>query len=79
MMKINLLNDIKATPEPVEHRERSEKDHKQLVTDANKGIGAIRELNKHYGEHTIIKTSFGEADVGETELGDVEELEFRIK
>lgn len=63
-----------------ENRERSEEDHKQLVTTANKGIGAIKELKKHYGDLTEI--------VDHDKLGRVSDLEdantqidvsFRIK
>lgn len=77
MIKVNLLEDIKS--KKPEHYERSEKDHKDLVTTANKGIGAIRELKKHYGEHTIIGSSEFENELDQTDIGDVEELEFKIK
>jgi hypothetical protein len=62
-----------------QHRERSEEDHKQLVTTANKGMGAIKELHKHYGDLTEV--------VDNKRLGRVDNLEdvpgpdvnFRIK
>jgi hypothetical protein len=78
MIKINLLDDIKAKPVPSEHRELSEQDHKQLVTTANKGVGAIRELKKHYGDLTIVNDQFGSTDLNDLP-DDVEELSFEIK
>jgi hypothetical protein len=45
---------IQAKPLVSQNRDRSEQDHKQLVTDANKGVSAIRELKKHYGDMTIV-------------------------
>jgi len=79
MTKINLLNDIKDVPVPVptQYRERSEQDHKELITVANQSIGAIRELKKHYGHLTIIKDRNGSVGLNETE--DDLEFTFEIK
>ena len=39
---------------PSQIRDRNEADHKDLINKANTGIGAIKELRKHYGDVTTI-------------------------
>ena len=75
MIKINLLNDIKIADVP---HERSEKEHKELVQRANDGVGAVKELKKHYGDLTIYKDDFGTDTLSDIDL-EIEEVSFGVK
>lgn len=49
-------NDCSPTPNnKIINEERSEREHKELVTTANKGIEAVHTLKRKYGEQTIVQ------------------------